>query len=113
MIGGMTNVVIPFKQPPLPKQPSAEQLRLRVQALAKDSSKLEFDNPHLKTRMAERQINMRQILEVLRSGIVVSGPTLDPHGDWRIKLRRLVAGKRVQVVVAIGKGDTAAVVTAI
>lgn len=109
----MTGVVIPFQAPPLPKKPSAEQLRVRLTAIAADTARLQFDNPHLQQRMAERNINMRQVIEVIRKGTVTSGPTLDQYGDWRIKLRRLVAGRRVQVVVAIGQGDTAAVVTAI
>jgi len=109
----MAATVIPFKQQPLPKSPTAEQLRKRVQGIAQDTSKLLFDNPHLKMRMAERQINMRMVLEVLRKGTVVSGPTKDKYGDWRIKMRRLVAGRRVAVVVAVCKGDTAAVITAI
>ena len=44
---------------------------------------------------------MRQVLEVLREGIGVDGPTLDEYGDFRIKLRRKVAGRRIQVVVAV------------
>ena len=44
---------------------------------------------------------MRQGLEVLRKGKGVSGPTLDEYGDYRIKLKRKVAGRRVQVVVAV------------
>lgn len=78
-----------------------------------DTSRLLLDNPHLQKRMRQRQINMRQVLEVLRKGTTSSVPKLDKYGDWRITLRRLVAGRRVQVVVAVGKGDAAAVITAI
>jgi hypothetical protein len=109
----MTRNVIPFKQPPLPKRPTAEALRLRIRQIAKDTSRLRFDHPHIQKRMQERDISMRQVLEALRNGTVVSGPEKDKYGDWRIKLRRLVAGKRVQVVVALNEGDFATVVTAI
>ena len=44
---------------------------------------------------------MRQVLEVLRKGNGLDGPTPDEHGDYRIKLKRKVAGRRVQVVVAV------------
>ena len=54
---------------------------------------------------------MRDGLETIRGGTAVSEPVLDKFGDWRLKLRRLVAGRRVHVVVAIGKGDTVAVIT--
>ncbi len=55
---------------------------------------------------------MRQILEVLRHGRAVSDPAADRYGEWRIKLKRRVAGRRVQVVVAV-KEDHIVVVTAI
>lgn len=55
---------------------------------------------------------MRHILECLRSGDVVDGPKLDEHSDWRIKLRRYVTGRKVQVVVAVKKRRVV-VVTAI
>ena len=48
---------------------------------------------------------MREILETVRNGEGVSGPTLDAYGDLRIKLRRYVAGRRVQVVVAVREKD--------
>jgi len=44
---------------------------------------------------------MRQMLEVIQNGEVIDGPRLDKFGDWRIKLSRKVAGRRVQVVVAV------------
>lgn len=62
--------------------------------------------------MIQRGITMRQILEVARKGEAVSGPTLDEWGDWRIKLRRKVAGRRVQIVTAV-KADLFIVVTVI
>jgi hypothetical protein len=44
---------------------------------------------------------MRQVLEALRHGSVIDGPTKDEWGDWRVKLQRRVAGRRVQIVVAM------------
>ena len=51
--------------------------------------------------MAERGINMRMVLEVLRSGRAVGHPKRDEFGDWRLQVRRKVAGQRVDVVVAV------------
>lgn len=73
----------------------------RVRSLALDSSNLRFDYPHFQTRLAERNVTMRQVLEVLRKGCVIDGPVTDKWGDTRVKLRRKVAGRRVQVVVAV------------
>jgi hypothetical protein len=68
-----------------------------------------FDNPHLRQRMAQRGLTMRQILETLRRGEGIAGPTIDASGDWRIKLRWVAAGRRVQVVVAIHDNEVSVV----
>jgi hypothetical protein len=84
--------------------PSAETLATRVHELASNSANLRFDHPHFQQRLIERKITMRQVLEVLRSGLAIGEPRQDEWGDTRIKLQRLVAGRRVQVVVAIKEG---------
>ena len=60
----------------------------------------------------DEEANMRQFIETVRKGSAVGNPKLDQWGDWRIKLRRQVAGRRVQVVVAV-KADHFVIVTAI
>ena len=55
--------------------------------------------------MIKRGKGMRDILEVLNKGEGVKGPDLDKYGDYRIKMRRHVCGKRTQVVVAVRKTD--------
>jgi hypothetical protein len=97
----MTGTVAPFPgaraQPP-----SREELVKRVRRLlAADTANMRLEHPHVQQRITQRGVTMRQVLEVLRAGACVSGPTLDPYNDWRIKLRKVVAGRRVQVVVAV------------
>ena len=94
--------VIPFPVPKTPP-PSREELVARLRALAMQSSNMRMDHPHLQKRFAQRGITMRQMLEVIRNGDAIDGPRLDPWGDWRIKLVRKVAGRRVQVVVAVAE----------
>jgi hypothetical protein len=102
----------------LPSKPTANQLLGRVRgmvseaALAQKPSRLRFDHPHVQQRLRERKLNMRQIMETLRKGKATNPPELDQYGDWRIKLRRRVAGRRVQVVVAV-KTDHVVLVTVI
>lgn len=79
----------------------AASFESRVHSLAMDSANLQFRHPHFQARLAERQITMRQVLEVLRKGCVIDGPNIDKWGDPRVKLQRRVAGRRVQVVVAV------------
>lgn len=87
-------------------------MEAKVHELALDSANIDFEHPHFRERLAQRSLSMRQVLETLRQGEAVSEPTKDRYGDWRLKLRRFVAGRRVQVVVAV-KPDHLVVVTAI
>lgn len=102
-------VSLPVRQ----NAPSAQQLLTRIRQMAEPGTdRIGFDQPHFKQRLAERHINMRQVLETLRKGSPVGEPSLDEWGDWRLKLKRLVAGRRVQIVVAV-KADYCECVTAI
>jgi Domain of unknown function (DUF4258) len=103
---------MPARIIPFPCAPSAKFLEEKLKEFGADSEKLIFDNPHFKERLVERGLSMRHALEAIRSGCVVDGPQQDKWGNWRIKVSRLVAGRRVQVVVAY-KGDHFVVVTVI
>lgn len=103
----MTGEIVPF-----PAIPSADFLQRKIAELSQDSGNIEFDHPHFQSRMQSRNLSMRQVLECLREGIVIDGPKKDKWGDWRIKVQRYVAGRRVQVVVAY-KVTLVVVITAI
>ena len=62
---------------------------------------IRMEIPHFQDRMVERGIDMRSVLEVLRKGRSVGPPELDQNGDWRVRMRRKAAGRRVNVVVAV------------
>jgi hypothetical protein len=85
--------------------PTLRELVNRVHELAKDSENFGFLHPHLQERMRIRGKSMREILETLQKGEGVKGPDLDKFGDYRIKLRRCVCGKRTQVVIAVRQHD--------
>ncbi len=91
---------------------SLEDLVEKAHQLAKDSSKVWIDCPHVKVRMQERNVTIRQFFDVLRLGKGISGPTLDKYGEWRIKLKRYSVGRTVQVV-AVVKKDHVEIVTVI
>ncbi len=92
--------------------PSAADLIDHVRQLATNSLNIRMDNPHLQSRLAQRGLGMRHVLETLRHGRAPRAPILDEYGDWRIKIERKVAGRKVQIVVAV-KDDHFVVVTAI
>jgi len=91
---------------------SLEKWVAKAHALAKKSENVYWDAPHVQRRMRERRVTIQQILDVLRQGKGIDGPTVDKYGDLRIKLRRFSAGRNVQVVVVI-KEDHLEVVTVI
>jgi hypothetical protein len=92
--------------------PTADQLVARVRAMSLESERMRFNHPHFQHRLRHRKLNMRQVLEAIRKGCPIGAPTLDEWGDWRIKLRRKAAGRKVQVVVAV-KTDHFVIVTVI
>lgn len=110
----MSGNVLPFPQRSNAENEaprSVQEFEALVQQLAKDS-KIQFGHPHFQSRLQERKVTMRQVLDTLRNGSVIDGPKLDQWGDWRVKMQRRVAGRRVQVVVAV-KDDRLDVVTVI
>ena len=97
--------VIELKRMPRKVAPTLAELVARVHRLSQNSENIGFPHPHLRERMKQRGKTMREILETLKKGEGVKGPDLDKFGDYRIKLRRCVCGKRTQVVVAIREED--------
>lgn len=67
--------------------------------------------------MIEREINTRQVLDVIRQGKIRRGPHRDGLGDWRMNIwKRSAAGQRVEVVLALcedERGNTLTVITVI
>ena len=111
----MSAKVVPLRQTGPIQLPNVQELVARIRALAAEenaSKHIFFDHPHFQLRLRQRGLNMRQVLETVREGEPIGKPTLDPYGDWRIKLKRIVAGRRVQVVVAV-KADHIVLVTPI
>jgi hypothetical protein len=56
---------------------------------------------HALERMDERHITTPQVLSVLRSGSVISGPAKNEHGNWQIQLSDIAAGEQVTVTAVI------------
>lgn len=101
----MSAKVIPFRLVPQKPVPTLWELTDRVHRLAKEDPDCIAYGVHVKERMSLRGKTMRDILETLQKGEGVKGPTIDEYGDFRIKLRRCVSGRRVQVVVAVREKD--------
>ena len=66
-----------------------------------DKSEVDFDQPHFRDRLRERDITMRQVLSTLRKGEIIYGPRQDDYGGFRVKLMRYAAGRKIPMVVAL------------
>ena len=92
-----------FPKPNAPFE-TLEELVRKTHEWSQDSKNVRLlSEKHAQEQKKKRNVTSRQIFEVLRSGKGISGPTLDEHGDWRIKLKKFTAGRVVQVVVVVKK----------
>lgn len=92
---------IAAKVEPFPMTPEA-MLR-RIRELAAVDTNVRF-TARARRRMVERGILIRQVVTVLRHGVIVEGPALNIRGNWQCTLRRVAAGEEIHVAVAIEDG---------
>ena len=71
--------VAPFENPLHDAIRCANHIRICL-----DGNKIDFEQPHFRDRLRERDITMRQVLSTLRKGEITDGPKKDIHGDIRI-----------------------------
>lgn len=66
---------------------------------------MESDNvifgDHVFDRMEERGITDIQILDILRTGIVLEQPTKTEYGEWKCKIIKELRGRRDAGVIVI------------
>lgn len=61
---------------------------------------------HFSKMMEERDISMRLVREVLKTGCIVADPKWSTeHLDWVCKVRKTVAGRKVTVVVGLERDN--------
>jgi hypothetical protein len=78
--------------------------------IAKDSAKVIFTH-HARARMRQRKVSMVQVITCLERGIVSEPVALDAHGNWKLTVSHRVAGKDLEVAVAIDVPQRAIVIT--
>jgi hypothetical protein len=81
------------------------------------SAKLKFTK-HARDRMAERGVNNRQVIQVIKSSSarILEGPSQTAHGSWNVTIQGFVSGDNVRVIFDIRRCEsdpTAFVVTVI
>lgn len=83
----------------------------RIHDIAKETSQVALTT-HAKDRMAEREISVREIYEILRNGQVEESPTETTRGEWKCKITLKLRGRRkAGVVVALPPKTKVIVIT--
>ncbi len=81
-----------------------------LREIAQDSSNVIL-TAHARLRMRQRKVTPVQIITCLQRGIVSEPVVLDMHGNWKLTVMHRVAGKDLNVAVAIDVPSRAIVIT--
>jgi hypothetical protein len=95
----MSATVLPFLGRK-PRKPLAKDLARRVRKMLKDG-KMVMPYPYVKQWLLSKNVTPMRMLTTIEDGTTVGDPLLDDRGDWRITLKRLAAGRKLQVTVAV------------
>lgn len=87
----------------------ASALKL-LRDIAQDSGRVIFTQ-HARLRMRQRKVTAVQVLACLQHGIIGEPVALDVHGYWKLTVTRRVAGKDLNVAVAIDVPSRAIIIT--
>lgn len=84
---------------------------LRVlREIAEDSARVIFTK-HANQRMRQRKVSPVQVIACLQRGTISESVALDMHGNWKLTVSHRVAGKDLNVAVAIDVPSRAIVIT--
>jgi hypothetical protein len=87
----------------------ATALRL-LREIAQDSARVIFTH-HARQRMRQRKMSPIQVLACLQRGIASEPVSLDLHGNWKLTVSQRIAGKDLNVAVAIDVPSRAIIIT--
>ena len=84
---------------------------LRVlREIAEDSARVIFTK-HASQRMRQRKVSPVQVIACLQRGIIRESVALDLHRNWKLTVSHRVAGRDLNVAVAIDVPNRAIVIT--
>lgn len=96
---------------PFPSPMSPERFEAEVRDRARFSHMVALTD-HVRNKMAERELTLRQVLNTLRKGTLEKGPDRnDRHATWEGVMTHYGTGRRISVVCALR--DREAVVFAV
>lgn len=89
------------------------EAKRKLREFAKDTSKIKL-SPHVRERMKQRCISLKQIICCFEHGDIAEGPYLDNRGYTRLNVTVRTAGEFITTTVVIrnhDNGDFSIVVT--
>ena len=95
---------------PLPLRMNDATALKVLREIAGDSANVIFTS-HARQRMRQRKVSPVQVMACLQRGIVAEPVALDMHGNWKLTVSHRVAGKDLDVAVAIDVPSRAIVIT--
>lgn len=112
----MTNVTDISQRNGLPRTLTREQCLDYVREIVAEGGRITFRN-HAFERMEERDISNAQVMQVLRRGDIIDGPTWSTrYSNWEFMMQADAAGEVVNVKAALEveqlMGRVVAVITA-
>ena len=81
-----------------------------LREIAEDSARVIFTK-HASQRMRQRKVSPVQVIACLQRGIIREPVALDLHGNWKLTVSHRVAGRDLNVAVAIDVPSRAIVIT--
>jgi hypothetical protein len=81
-----------------------------LREIAEDSARVIFTK-HANQRMRQRKVSPVQVIACLQRGTISEPVALDMHGNWKLTVSHRVAGKDLNVAVAIDVPSRAIVIT--
>jgi len=81
---------------------SLERVEVTIRQIAAVSERV-FITKHAEKRMFERQVTLTQVLNCLRTGVFIEGPTLDSYQQpgHKATMQQICAGALVQVALKL------------
>jgi hypothetical protein len=100
----MSATVLPFQKPHPQKRkiraPSAPELVRKVRRMQKFGRML-MRHPQIKQWLLQKSVTSMQMLSTIKLGQPTGEPVLDENGDCRITLKRVAAGRKTQITLAV------------
>ena len=95
---------------PIPMRMNDAMALKVLREIAEDSARVIFTK-HANQRLRQRKVSPVQVITCLQRGTVSESVALDMHGNWKLTVSHRLAGKDLNVAVAIDLPNRAIIIT--